>query len=346
MVQAIITDHSQLTPERLTQILRDEAVLANNEVHAIDFQQMVGHEAGRWRLHVRYADEVAPTVPAYLFLKLSKETHEARFYERTQYLNGELPIVRCYDVAHDDTVGAHILLDDLTLTHHAHPPSQLPPLGEHCEMIIDALADLHGYWWDHPNLEKTFGKRPTTPWIKAWAADDARHYEGFARFLDDRLAPAQREIYRLALDTLPQKVADRFGTGRHLTLTFEDVHVGNFLYPKLDNDPLYMIDWEQWGLNLAMNDLAYMMALFWSPERRARLEKSYLRRYYDRLLTHKVTDYSWDDLWYDYRLSAARQLFVPVFQWQRQHIVDVWWNHLERITAAFTDLDCASLLVE
>lgn len=342
----IITDHEQLTPERLTQILRDEGVLNTNEVYAIDFQQMVGHEAGRWRLHVRYADEAAPTVPTNLFLKMSRESHEANFYQRTQHLNNELPIVRCYDVAFDDTVGAHILLDDLTRTHQSYPPSQLPPIGKHVEMIVDALADLHGYWWDHPELEKTFGKRPTAPWIKAWAADDARHYEGFARFLDDRLSPEQREIYELAITQLPQKVADRFGSGTGLTLTFEDVQVGNFLYPKSEGDLLYMIDWEQWGLNLAMNDLAYMMALFWSPERRARLEQQYLRRYFDRLLTHDVMDYGWDDLWYDYRLSVARHLFVPVFQWQRQHIVDVWWNHLERITAAFIDLDCASLLAE
>lgn len=340
----IITDHEQLTPQRLTHILRANGVIDTNEVHALDFQQMVGHEAGRWRLHLRYADEVAPQVPAYLFLKLSKETHEARFYDRTRTLSDTLPIVRCYDVAYDDTVGAHLLLDDLTLTHQSHPPSQLPPIGRHCEMMVDALADLHGYWWDHPELEKTFGKRPTAPWIKAWAADDARHYEGFARFLDDRLAPAQRQMYQLVLDKLPAQVARRFETGRHLTLTFDDVHVGNFLYPKLAGDSLYIIDWEGWGLNLAMSDLAYMMALFWSPERRARLEQPYLRRYYDRLMTHNVSGYAWDDLWYDYRLSVARHLFVPVYQWQRQHIVDVWWNHLERITAAFTDLDCAALL--
>jgi hypothetical protein len=136
----------------------------------------------------------------------------------------------------------------------------------------------------------------------------------------------------------------RFLGRNHMTVVFEDVHAGNFLYPR---DPsrhsLKMIDWEQWHVNIGPHDLAYMMGLFWFPERRARLELPLLHRYHERLVAGGVQGYSWDECWADYRLSIARTLFVPVWQWGRERPPDIWWNHLERISSAFEDLQCIEL---
>jgi hypothetical protein len=130
-----------------------------------------------------------------------------------------------------------------------------------------------------------------------------------------------------------------------LTITFEDVHAGNFLYPRDPaKDTLRSIDWEQWGINIGPHDLAYMMGLFWFPERRARLEFPLLQRYHRRLVEHGVEGYLWDDCWYDYRLSIIQHLFTPIWQWAHGTPPDIWWNHLERINCAFQDLNCQELL--
>ena len=325
----LITSIEAVTPQWLTSILKQP-------VTDVQIQPIVGGYEGKWRIT---ATDVNGSVQL-LFLKLNDDTHEARFYEAMHHHQAGVPIVPCYNVGMVDGK-SHILLQDLSATHESRPPSQMPPIGRECEAIIDGLADLHAFWWNSPQLETTFG---------GWSEDALRQsyheeierYPDFAHFMGDRLSPQRRAVYENVSLKLTDLMLRRFAQG-NLTLVFEDVHSGNFLYPRNPADKLYFIDWEQWGVNIPMNDLAYMMALFWSPERRARMEKPYLRRYHERI-TAKGIVYSWHDLWHDYRLCVLYFLFRPIWQWSTRHHVDVWWNHYERITVAYEDLNCAELL--
>src|SRR5262249_23317615 len=106
--------------------------------------------------------------------------------------------------------------------------------------------------------------------------------QGFADFLADRLPDHRRAIYETALHGLPTLLKNRLLDHKNLTIVFEDVHAGNFLYPRDSaQHDLKFIDWEQWHVNIGTHDLARMMGVFWFPERRGRIEKPLLQRYHD-----------------------------------------------------------------
>jgi hypothetical protein len=87
-----------------------------------------------------------------------------------------------------------------------------------------------------------------------------------------------------------------------------------------------------------------MVGLHWYPDRRRAFERDLLRTYHDKLLMYGVKNYDWDACWYDYRLSAIGNLFVPVWQWSAKLWPAIWWPHLERAILAFEDLDGGELL--
>lgn len=119
----------------------------------------------------------------------------------------------------------------------------------------------------------------------------------------------------------------------------------NFLFPHdLEKDTVRLIDWQSSEVGIGPADLAYMMALHWFPERRASLEVPLLRRYHTRLTESGITAYSWENCWYNYRLSAINNLLIPVWQWFVKLPASLWWHHLERGFLAFEDLQCAELL--
>jgi hypothetical protein len=342
-MSAVLKQIEEVTPEWLTAALHQSGALSAGHVSEVEALQIGDRPGNKWFLLLHYSPDAAGECPPRLFFKLGSRLREAQFYQAAQLTQGQLPVVPCYAVGIDDA-NSHLLLRDMSATHEARPPSQLPPVIAECEMIVDALADLHAAWWDHPDLQTYFGAIPTEEDWLDWSTDDMARFLGFARFLGDRMSRSRRAMYEQVLSEMPNLLSRRFAGAHNLTLTFEDVHVGNFLYPRQPGGSLYMIDWEQWGISPAPNDLAYMMALFWMPERRSRLEVPLLRRYHERLLANGVSGYSWGDLWYDYRLSVIRHMLVPIWQWAHNGWADVWWNHYWRIMLAFDDLNCAELL--
>ena len=141
------------------------------------------------------------------------------------------------------------------------------------------------------------------------------------------------------------RLLDRYRTHRDLSVVNGDAHVWNVLYPReASSADVRLIDWGGWRVDTATDDLAYMMALHWYPERRRRLERPLLDRYHTALAAHGVTGYDRRALAEDYRASVLWQLTTPV--WQAEHNIpaSIWWSHLERILLAVDDLNCRELL--
>ena len=107
---------------------------------------------------------------------------------------------------------------------------------------------------------------------------------------------------------------------------------------------MILIDWHRWSIDVPLYDLAFLIALHWSAERRAALERPLLRHYYEHLLRHGVTAYSWEDCWNDYRASVIVMTLIPIGQFRRQMPAGVIWYGMEQSVAAFNDLACAELL--
>jgi hypothetical protein len=303
-------------------------------------------------LALSYSDGASPSAPARLILKYSEagalnaNEREVEFYAQVAPGVAGLPVIRCYDAAYSERHGRfHLLLEDLSETHISSPPSVLPPPKARAEQIVDAFASLHSAWWDHTRLGEDVGDLPTGTSIREKAVWCEETLPAFAGFMADRLPARRRGVYEKAVAALLPMQLGRLAAGKHLTLTHGDPHVGNFLYPRDHvEDTVRIIDWKGWEIAVGPGDMAHMMAVFWFPERRARLEQALLRRYYEHLLEGGVEGYTWEMCWYDYRFAVIELLFYPIWQWSTNQIPDViWWPHVERLFLAFEDLGCEEL---
>ena len=347
----LITSLTEVTPQWLTGVLRRSGALRDGSVVGIEADVGSTSFCTTARLRVTYAPEAAG--PERLFLKFSLPEHpvstaesgaEVLFYHHVAP-RAPGPLVRCFDTVFAAERGRlHVLLEDLSDTHFVEPASQLPPTSDHCFGIVDAVARVHAAWWERPPWAVLGLPPPDRPAIEARIADVRGRVERFEAFLGDRLSPERRATYRAVLEGLP-RLYERLLEGRAYTVVHDDLHAGNVLYPRNpDVETVRLIDWQTWHIDLGPKDLAQMMAVFWFPERRRRLELPLLRRYHERLGASGVQGYSWDECWADYRLCVLRKLFHPAWQWDTGHHPNIWWNHLERAWSAFDDLQCGDLL--
>ena len=97
-------------------------------------------------------------------------------------------------------------------------------------------------------------------------------------------------------------------------------------------------------MDVAADDLAYMLAMHWYPNRRLRMEQPLLDRYHAELLANGVRGYDRAALAEDYRLAVLWQTTTPIWQAMSNIPPLIWWNNLERIFLAVDDLNCQELL--
>jgi thiamine kinase-like enzyme len=159
------------------------------------------------------------------------------------------------------------------------------------------------------------------------------------------MMPAERrDLYEKLFDRAPHLLAQHRAR-RNLTLIHGDAHPWNFFLPRAGaGEAVRLIDWESWGIDTATDDLAYMMAMLWYPDRRRRMERPLLDLYHTTLLVSGVTGYDRQALDDDYRLSALWLITRPIGQAANNIPARVWWNNLERILLAVDDLGCRELL--
>lgn len=356
-----LTNTDQATPEWLTGVLQKKGFLPQGKVARVQqkspqplITSLITH------LELSYSDDAPPSAPTRLFLKVAKPDldpqissrlgkNEVEFYNATVALIPNPPVVRCYDAVYLPETGQwHVLLEDVSDTHF-QTEWPLPPSQTYCEQVMECLAKFHAFWWEHPHLGHGIGELPTEMSFREIVRVIEKMVVGFVDFLGDRLSPERRKLYEKVLASLPhvweRYWRERVATGKGLTLIHGDAHLWSFMYPhNPDTHTIRIIDWQSWRIRRGTDDLAYMIALHWYPERRHALERDLIRRYHTELLQQGVKNYDWDECWYNYRLSAMGNLFIPVWQWSAKLWAGIWWPHLERAMLAFQDLACAELL--
>jgi thiamine kinase-like enzyme len=270
---------------------------------------------------------------------------EISFYRDIAPALPERLVPRCFEaIEATDTSVWHLLLEDLTDSHFVATAWPLPPTTRQSEQIVEALARIHAAWWDDRRLGFSVGS-----WYDADAWDRILRDFGiqFARFTDrygEMISAERRNLYARLLDRAPELLA-RYHVRRNLTIIHGDAHPWNFFLPRPDGgDNPRLLDWEGWSINTATDDLAYMMAMLWYPDRRRRIEQPLLARYHAALSVHGVSDYDRQSLNDDYRLSVLWLITRPVAQAMAGIGGGVWWNNLERIFLAVDDLGCRELL--
>lgn len=253
-------------------------------------------------------------------------------------------VPRCFDASWDAAAKTGLLLlEDLGDTHVMASDWPLPPPVEACERIVRARARCHAAWWDDPRLGVSIG---------TWLDDEAlerqrqRFAAEFASFADragDLLSRERRALYERLIEDAPRLLA-RYRTHRNMTIVQGDAHVWNAFLPRDGGADVRFFDWDWWRVDVATDDLAYMIALHWYPERRKRCEAALLGHYHEALVASGVRGYDRRALDEDYRLSVLWQLATPV--WQAVNAIPpmIWWNNLERVLLAVDDLGCRELV--
>jgi hypothetical protein len=339
-------------PSYLTAALRKAGALDAGAVREVkvlhERDTVVSHVT---RLGLRYVGESAGA-PQTLILKTPHAgfaktladdgQREVAFYTQLapKMPRGLTP--RCFDGHFDEeSVNWHLLLEDLTDSHEIATQWPLPPSREQATAIVTTLAHWHAAWWDHPDLADAWASpEDSAQRMEAFAG----HYDRFADLLGDRLSEERRILYRRFIDQ-SARLSERYHSHRHLSLAHGDAHTWNFMLPRPGvADTVRLFDFAMWGVNVPTNDLAYMMAVHWYPERRQALERPLLNLYHETLLASGITGYTRGALDRDYRWSVLMHITKPVWLWAINIPPGIWWPHLERVMMAVEDLGCEELL--
>ena len=358
-----------VTPEWLTAVLGPSGILGHAAVQALEHAPTGAFNSATIRLSVRYSAGAPAGAPTRFILKrnIAEEwareagAEEVRFYTLVASLADHPRItVPCYAAAYDDDSGqSYLVLRDLSATHR--PPvtrdqqvgivDGVPP-ADCIAAVVETLAQVHAYWWEHPLLEA--GPFPVGYW--------SRTRERFEQYLQRRdaswrhviaregawLPEDVRALYERVLAHLPsyweRYLQPRFQTMRHLTLTHGDAYFANFLCPELPTSgPTYLLDWQSPGVDIGGYDLANLCATFWTPEQRGedQREERILRRYHATLRAHGVRQYAWEDLLTDYQHGLIYWLLVPVQDAADGAHKDYWWPKMQCLVAAFRQWCCS-----
>ena len=355
MTEPIATEE-QITPAWLTDTLRQNGHLVRGSVGKLnkeDFKTFFSHI---YRLEVDYSEDATPGLPSKMLLKVPLFENEASLkmgkdevfvYNTLKSAMNDPPVVPCFDATYSpDSHRSHLLLKDLSDSHF-QPEIPIPPSKRHCELCVETLAQFHAFWWEHPSLGAEIGQLFDKDSLTELVAFIRKDLSGFIDALSDRLSANRRKALEEALEVAQKFWARRLTSIERNTLIHGDAHMWNFLHPKEpENGRAYLIDLATSNrIRPPTNDLAYMMALQWYPERRAIMEESLLRHYHLSLLSFGVKGYTWEDCRLDYRYSVVTHLFTPVLQCAGGQIpATVWWHNFERISEAYKDLNCAELL--
>jgi thiamine kinase-like enzyme len=339
--------------ERLTEALRRSGLLGEASVCNVavmaSFRKLRSHT---FRLRLEY-EGPARDAPSSLILKMGHldstgrpsyaNRREIAFYRDIAPAQPKQLVPRCFEAAEaTDTSAWHLLLEDLTDSHFIATEWPLPPKFEQYQAIVQAQAHFHATWWDNPDLGVSFGS-----YVDDW--DQVLRILGdqLVRFTDqygEMMPPERRELYQSLLERAPQLLA-RHRSRRNLTLIHADAHPWNFFLPRIGvGEGVRLIDWESWRIDTATDDLAYMMAMLWYPDRRRRMEQPLLDFYHSALLANGVRGYDRQALDDDYRLSVLWLITRPIAQALNNIAAQNWWNNLERIMLAVDDLGCRDLL--
>lgn len=343
----IHSNSTDMPVELLKELLDESRLFAEGGVTAVQCEAvggLYGKSHQLFRLRIESAQGGDQDRPTRLFLKFGNSSKEYSFYSIIARSMTSPPLPRCYHAAYDQgTDQTWLLLEDLSATHF-QTEWPLPPSSQLCTRTVQELAKIHALWWQDQRLEGEF--RPAMPASRAWIERRAlacQKLPEFIGFLSDRLSPGRQRVYERLL-ALPIEAWEEAESAPQQTLLHGDMHVWNVFYPLDPQGSLYFFDWNMWDIGPPTDDLAYMMAVHWYPERRGRLERKLLEAYHRQLVEGGVTNYTWEDLHHGYRKSIIRSLLTPVWQWVRGIEAGVWWSHLERIFLAYEDWQCGELI--
>jgi hypothetical protein len=242
-----------------------------------------------------------------------------------------------HEPASDDFV---ILMEDLS---HLRTDDQVEgcPI-EDARAVIHHLALHHAHWWQDQRLAEPYipkFSRPPYPQFNAQAGSQSWPVveERFGHLISDRiraLASRWPEVGPPLLEDIEN---------HPLTLCHGDMRLDNIFFHDDDASTVSLVDWAIASAAAGVNDLGYFMSQSLSVADRRTYERELTRLYFDTLLEHGVTDYSFDEFWLGYRRSVLFCLCYPLqagaVELVNDRAVDLATIMLDRSMSAILDLD-------
>ncbi len=344
----------EITPTWLTDILREGGYLTRGTVLEMQTRAQTSNWASNATLRLRYSADALGEKPTKLFIKLCNPglgtfgDSEIVYYTLVAPELDDPPLPHCYHSAYDKEQGNyHLVLQDVSETH----APDITPTWELAVSTITALAQLHAGWWNHPKLSSV-GEFPTRKKIEKYVAHADK---GLTLMLEEVGAKLPKEWLNLIdkiFKTHREKMIERARDTKTWTFIHGDLNPGNILSPIGTVDKIYLIDHQPFDSSLTIwlgvSDLSYMMVHWWETDMRRAWEQPLLENYHQHLLRLGVRDYSFNQLWTDYRLCAMQSLYVPaswcVHPAQGKEMKWLWEAQLKKTMTACVDLKCSELL--
>lgn len=354
----LITTLNQITPEWLTTVLTRSGALEHGNVDSVAVENSDERELStNFRLILTYAPDARGSMPTNLFLKLVNTDMGDEFFGPSEvdyyvcdYVDvPDVPILRAYNAVYSEEQSRyHILMDDLSDTHIA--AEFKTPTLEYALTLAERLAAMHAHWWGKKRLADGHHPIHSPDHIMRFADVNRPGAGHIIANASDHLKPHWPSVILDFYAHHPQKMIDRAQHLDSFTVIHADPNQSNILVPRNDHRPIYIIDRQpyNWSLTtwLGVYDLFYATGLRWDVEIRRQLETLMLQHYHAGLIQRGITDYSWDQLFEDYRLCVAMGIYVAT-GWCRGNFnsrgFDIWMPMLQRTLTAIDDLDCANL---
>ncbi len=343
---------STITAATLSRWLRRAGTLARGAVVGVQVELEIETPISKLVfLTATYSSDMPSNLTPHLVVKrplnpthVREETEsEVLFYRLLAPALGSPPLVRCHAAIDDgENDRGTLVLEDVRSTHD-HPPWPIPPSRNQCLTAVDALARIHAQWWESPALGNTLGKPHSEESLTNMVQGVAANLPAFIDEVGDALTSDARQVLTRVFNS-SLKPWLRLTERRALTIINGDAHTWNFLFPRSGDGPALLVDWQLWHVDIGARDLAFFIALHWYPSRRREFERPLIDYYYDRLLKYGVQNYSFDELWLDYRRCVVRNLTIPIILWSRGMKPEGWWHRLECALMAYRDLAGDELL--
>ncbi len=310
---------SEITHQWLTHALREGGSLKEAAVISID-KKIIGEAKGflssvvRVKIDYDHKEEGAPeSVVVKLepeeggFKDFGDEMHaferEIRFYREVA---GNVPVrlPKLY-YAVDEPPAYSIVMEDLS---HYVPGDQLS--GMHSAQVmktVEEIARLQAKYWNNEELEKL----DWMPEFNGVGLDYVQKWPSFVkRFgfcIDDRAVELGNKISR-HIDWKKQQILSRQKTIVHF-----DLREDNLMFPPAGEEgPILILDWQVTIRGIGAMDVFRVMGGSEIPVERKGHQFEILRKWYDTLIEEGVSNYSWDEAVYDFRLGAISYLCIPV----------------------------------
>lgn len=348
----------EITPQWITHALREGGVLKEASVKSIE-KKILGEGKGFLssvvQVKIEY-DFEEKDAPVSVVVKIEPEEggfkdfgdemnafqREIRFYrEIADTVPIRLP--KLY-YAVDQPPAYSMVMEDLS---HFIPGDQV--VGMHEQQVIktvEEIARLQARYWNNEALEKIAWMPDfndiSWDYIEKWPS----FVEHYGYCLDDSGLELGEKLGHF-LDWKKDKILKRPRTIVHF-----DLREDNLMFPPPGEEgAILILDWQLTIKNIGAFDVFRLMGGSEIPKERKGHQFQILKVWHDTLLQEGISNYTWEDAIYDFRLGALAFLCTPVHF--HTEIIGIKGRTQKLAEAIFTrsfasavEIDAASILPE